>query len=106
MPKKKSFLSFIFTTVLLLAMVTPMVSAATEEQAPQEQAAAAAAASTGLQSYVDAMQPGWNLGNSLDATGADETSWGNPAVTQALIKKIAAQGYKSIRIPVTWDVHT
>lgn len=106
MPKKKSFLSFIFTTVLLLAMVTPMVSAATEEQAPQEQAAVAAAASTGLQSYVDAMQPGWNLGNSLDATGADETSWGNPAVTQALIKKIAAQGHKSIRIPVTWDVHT
>nr|BFF25937.1 hypothetical protein GCM10025732_39020 [Glycomyces mayteni] len=28
---------------------------------------------------VAAMQPGWNLGNSLDAVGADETAWGNPA---------------------------
>ncbi|MHA6534698.1 cellulase family glycosylhydrolase [Paenibacillus sp. BAC0078] len=102
MPKQKSFLSLAFIAVLLLALVTPTVSAASSEEAPQAQAAAA----TGLQSYVDAMQPGWNLGNTLDATGADETSWGNPAVTQELIKKIAAQGYKSIRIPVTWDVHT
>ncbi|MNO25285.1 Endoglucanase D precursor [compost metagenome] len=102
MSKKKSFLSLAFITVLLLALVTPAVSAASSEQEPQAKKAAA----TGLQSYVDAMQPGWNLGNTLDATGADETSWGNPAVTQELIKKIAAQGYKSIRIPVTWDVHT
>lgn len=100
MAKKKSFLSLAFIAVLLLAMVTPAVSADSPEQAPDTNAAAA-----NLQSYVDAMQPGWNLGNTLDATGADETSWGNPAVTQELIKKIAAQGYKSIRIPVTWDVH-
>nr|WP_228745024.1 cellulase family glycosylhydrolase [Paenibacillus sp. S150] len=92
-----------FIAVLVLALAAPAVSAASSEPAPRAQAAAAA---TGLQSYVDAMQPGWNLGNTLDATGADETSWGNPAVTQELIKKIAAQGYKSIRIPVTWDVHT
>lgn len=58
-----------------------------------------------MQSYVEAMQPGWNLGNSLDAVGADETAWGNPRITQALIQQIAAQGYKSIRIPVTWDKH-
>lgn len=102
MPKQKSFLSLAFIAVLLLALITPAASAASSEEAPQLQAAAA----TGLQSYVNAMQPGWNLGNSLDATGADETSWGNPVVTQELIKKIAAQGYKSIRIPVTWDVHT
>lgn len=100
MAKKKSFLSLVFIAVLLLAMVTPAVSADSSEQAPHTNAAAA-----NLQSYVDAMLPGWNLGNTLDATGADETSWGNPAVTQELIKKIAAQGYKSIRIPVTWDVH-
>ncbi|MBJ8192900.1 cellulase family glycosylhydrolase, partial [Bacillus cereus] len=33
------------------------------------------------------------------------TAWGNPCITQALIQQIAAQGYKSIRIPVTWDKH-
>jgi len=102
MPKKKSFLSLSLMLVLLFALAVPAGSAAAASgQAPLAQAAAA----TTLQSYVDAMQPGWNLGNSLDATGADETSWGNPVVTRDLIKKIAAQGYKSIRIPVTWDVH-
>ncbi|UUZ93513.1 cellulase family glycosylhydrolase [Paenibacillus sp. P25] len=59
-----------------------------------------------MQNYVSAMQPGWNLGNSLDARGPDETSWGNPVVTQELIQQIAAQGFKSIRIPVTWYPHT
>jgi endoglucanase len=54
---------------------------------------------------VAAMQPGWNLGNSLDATGSDETSWGNPRITQALINNVKAQGFKSIRIPVTWGQH-
>ncbi|MCG7216846.1 cellulase family glycosylhydrolase [Paenibacillus mucilaginosus] len=61
---------------------------------------------TPMQSYVNAMQPGYNLGNSLDARGPDETSWGNPVVTQAFIEQIAAQGFKSIRIPVTWYQHT
>jgi aryl-phospho-beta-D-glucosidase BglC (GH1 family) len=51
------------------------------------------------------MQPGWNLGNSLDATGADETSWGNPRITEALLDGVRAQGFKSIRIPVTWGQH-
>lgn len=54
---------------------------------------------------VAAMQPGWNLGNSLDSVGSDETAWGNPRITQSLIQNVAAQGYNSIRIPVTWDNH-
>jgi aryl-phospho-beta-D-glucosidase BglC (GH1 family) len=55
--------------------------------------------------HTAAMQPGWNLGNTLDATGPDETSWGNPRVTEALLDNVKAQGFKSIRIPVTWNVH-
>ncbi|MFC3897921.1 cellulase family glycosylhydrolase [Lentzea rhizosphaerae] len=54
---------------------------------------------------VAAMQPGWNLGNTLDSTGSDETSWGNPRVTEALLDNVKAQGFKSIRIPVTWGQH-
>jgi endoglucanase len=54
---------------------------------------------------VAAMQPGWNLGNTLDATGADETSWGNPRVTRELLAGIRGQGFNSIRIPVTWGQH-
>jgi endoglucanase len=52
-------------------------------------------------SVVAAMQPGWNLGNSLDAVGG-ETGWGNPVITQSLINNIKAQGFKSIRLPVNW----
>jgi endoglucanase len=48
------------------------------------------------------MQPGWNLGNTFDATGQGETSWGNPRVTTQLLDAVKAQGFKSIRIPGTW----
>jgi endoglucanase len=61
-------------------------------------------AATPMQQYVDAMQPGINLGNTLDAV-PNETSWGNPPVTQALMQQFAAAGYKSIRIPITWTYH-
>ncbi|GGM66065.1 hypothetical protein GCM10011608_59210 [Micromonospora sonchi] len=55
--------------------------------------------------YVAAMQPGWNLGNTFDAVGADETAWGNPRVTQAQLDAIRAQGFNSIRLPITWSNH-
>ncbi|WP_327692728.1 cellulase family glycosylhydrolase [Streptomyces sp. NBC_00459] len=53
---------------------------------------------------VAAMQPSWNLGNTLDAI-PDETSWGNPLTTKALFDKIKAEGFRSVRIPVTWSGH-
>jgi endoglucanase len=54
------------------------------------------------QSYAEAMEPGWNLGNSFDSVGSTgETSWGNPVVTHQLIDKIKSQGFKSIRMPLT-----
>jgi endoglucanase len=59
---------------------------------------------TEASSYVDAMEPGWNLGNSFDSIGS-ETSWGNPIVTKELIVSIKEQGFNSIRIPITWDGH-
>jgi endoglucanase len=82
--------------------------AATKAQAvlaAQPVAAPLRAAATPAQDVVAAMQPGWNLGNSFDAIGADETAWGNPAVTQALLSNIKAQGFKSVRIPVSWGQH-
>lgn len=52
---------------------------------------------------------GWNLGNTLDAWGgsglADETHWGNPKTTKEMIDAIAAKGFNSIRIPITWADH-
>jgi len=68
-------------------------------------ARAAPNAPAAAQRAVAAMQPGWNLGNTFDATGSDETSWGNPRVTPELLAAIRAQGFRSIRIPVTWSQH-
>ncbi len=56
-----------------------------------------------------AMKTGWNMGNTLDATGtsgmASETSWGQPLTTKAMIDGLAASGIKTIRIPVSWNNH-
>ena len=52
---------------------------------------------------------GWNLGNSLDATGENdltsETSWGNPATTKEMITKVKEAGFNIVRIPVSWGNH-
>ncbi len=51
---------------------------------------------------------GWNLGNSLDATGSgmsSETSWGNPKTTKELILKVKEAGFDAVRIPTTWYNH-
>jgi len=45
---------------------------------------------------------GWNLGNTLEATGGP-TKWGNPLPTLALVKAVKAAGFKTIRIPCNWD---
>lgn len=49
------------------------------------------------------MGVGWNIGNTLDAVGADETAWGNPKVTQQLIDSVKAAGFNCIRIPIAWS---
>src|SRR5919107_1493668 len=54
------------------------------------------------------MGAGWNLGNSLEANSngiPSETAWNNPTVTQALIDRVRASGFKTIRIPVSYLGH-
>jgi aryl-phospho-beta-D-glucosidase BglC (GH1 family) len=50
-------------------------------------------------------QLGWNIGNTLEATGG-ETNWGNPMVTQALIDGIKQRGFTAVRIPCNWDQYS
>lgn len=52
-----------------------------------------------------AMGMGWNLGNQLEASSnkvPNETTWGNPTITEDLIKAVKAQGFNTIRIPVSY----
>ncbi|MGM0879951.1 MAG: cellulase family glycosylhydrolase [Bacillota bacterium] len=97
MRTKRSYLSVFVVVALLVTLFSSVSSAAAS---PEE---------TKMQSYVSAMQPGWNLGNTFDSfntnapNNGDETSWGNPIVTKEFIKEIKKQGFKSIRIPITWS---
>ncbi len=61
---------------------------------------------------VAMMDKGFNMGNTLDATGgsradllSQEKSWGNPAVTKELMAGVKAAGFNTIRIPTTWYKH-
>lgn len=55
------------------------------------------------------MRTGWNLGNTLDATGGDglssETSWSQPLTTKKMIDELTYSGMRTIRIPVSWHNH-
>ncbi len=58
---------------------------------------------------VAEMKIGWNLGNTLDATGAEglaaETSWGNAKTREDMFALLKNTGFNVVRIPVTWDSH-
>ncbi|MFG2127113.1 cellulase family glycosylhydrolase [Streptomyces sp. NPDC048751] len=84
--------------LLLAIALFPLMPATAQAADPPPPSSPAA------RSAVAAMQPGWNLGNTYDAI-PDETSWGNPPVTRELLRKVKSQGFKSIRLPVTWGTH-
>lgn len=64
--------------------------------------------------FASQLDPGFNLGNSLDAHGLNdrlaapekyETYWGNPDTTKEMIDSIKQAGFKTLRVPVTWYEH-
>ena len=69
----------------------------------------------GAKEFVDKMKIGWNLGNNLesyygvpdgDSRMFLETYWKNPKVTKELFEYVKSVGFDTVRIPVTWDVHS
>lgn len=63
--------------------------------------------------FVRQMGTGWNLGNSLESVCQDQTCeglelecyWQNPKTTKGMLQEVYDAGFRSIRIPVTWDAH-
>ncbi len=59
--------------------------------------------------FTAKIKVGWNLGNTLDATGgasvSSETSWGNPKTTEELILAVKEAGFNAVRVPTTWGPH-
>lgn len=59
---------------------------------------------------IKELKIGWNLGNTLDATGGGallttEMSWGNPVTKEEMIIKVKEAGFNIVRIPVSWGNH-
>jgi len=44
---------------------------------------------------------GWNAGNTLEATGG-ETNWGNPMITDELMRLVKRSGFQAVRLPTSW----
>ncbi|MCL2456390.1 MAG: glycoside hydrolase family 5 protein, partial [Defluviitaleaceae bacterium] len=110
---KKIFI-FVFSVAMMLG--GNFVQAETHREIPPELSA---------QEVVARMGPGWNLGNTFDATARGEnhgagsrldshvfliedieTLWlGGRAnvTTQTLIKKVKSAGFETLRVPVTWN---
>lgn len=58
---------------------------------------------------VKEMKIGWNLGNTLDATGGSgiesETSWQNEVTSKKMVDTVKQAGFNVLRVPTTWDIH-
>lgn len=64
---------------------------------------------TSAKDLVAQMKVGWNLGNTMDATGGSgidaETSWGNITTTKMMIDAVKDAGFNVFRLPVSWGTH-
>lgn len=84
-------------------------SAAAEDTASEETAAVEETVSDWTEldqaQITEEMGLGWNLGNQLEAVNGgtpEETAWGNPVITEDLIKTVKEQGFSTVRIPVSY----
>ena len=66
---------------------------------------AAAIADLNAWDAAQRMGIGVNIGNTLDNTSKWETGWGNPPITKAYVERLAALGFKVVRLPVAWDTY-
>ncbi|HUQ11419.1 MAG TPA: glycoside hydrolase family 5 protein [Steroidobacteraceae bacterium] len=52
------------------------------------------------------MGVGANIGNTLENTTHWETGWGNPVITKEFVENLAKLGFRTVRLPVAWDLYT
>lgn len=109
--RKKLLCGFFLTAALLAGCAGGKSVSSTATPIPTPDPFDVVIADT-AQDFVNQMGVGWNLGNSLDSynTGREdhlkaEVAWGNPIVVQNLIKYIKAEGFDTIRIPVSYVDH-
>jgi endoglucanase len=88
-----------------VALLAAALTAAGAVSGATNQASAGTLTQLNASQIIADMGAGWNLGNQLEANSngyPGETVWGQPTITQALIDKVKAAGFKTIRIPVSY----
>lgn len=96
------------------AKLTVAVTAAEKKTAGKKQSSKDFDKKITAKQLVKDMRVGYNFGNNLDAYNGNEfsdkgvgteTSWGNPKITQKMVNAVKAEGFNTIRFPVTWHDH-
>ncbi|WP_017687729.1 cellulase family glycosylhydrolase [Paenibacillus sp. PAMC 26794] len=94
-------------TRIIKLLTVFLIALSISYQVDEGNSQATAAPQTPSQAYAQKMGKGWNVFNTYDSfrtddlSLSDETSWGQPKVTQELILSAKAKGFDSIRIPMT-----
>lgn len=90
---------------VLMAVAVAVTSVGVPESSVEHASAAGDFVDLDQAQMTEEMGAGWNLGNQLEAANngqVAETNWGNPVITENLIKAVKAAGFRSIRIPVSY----
>ena len=91
--------------VVMAAAMSLSTLGATGVMDTTETASAASFTDLSQSDMVAAMGAGWNLGNQLESALGGipcETYWGNPTITEDLIKAVKNAGFDTIRVPVSY----
>ena len=120
MKLKHFFLFVILSLVLSLSVINCGGSAKTDYSPVEQKDPVELDDTLTAMKLAKAMECGWNLGNTLDARTSwtaeskvfpynegltSETVWGEVSTTKEIIETGINNGYKTIRIPVTWCNH-
>lgn len=96
------------------AKLTVTVTAAEKKPAEKTKSSNGFDTKITAKQLVKDMRVGYNFGNNLDAYNGNEfsdkgvgteTSWGNPKITKKMVNAVKAEGFNTIRFPVTWHDH-
>ena len=89
------------SAIAALLLVTAALAAGCAATPEVARPLASAPAPSSIAELTTQMTPGINLGNTMEAL-PNETAWGNPVPSQALMDGYRAAGFRSIRIPLAW----
>jgi len=112
----KKTIAFLLCFVMIFTALLPMQNASAYDSSliPNIQLQQMNIPNNDGMNFVKGLRLGWNLGNTFDAFNGDnitnemdyEWAWSGIKTTKQMIDAIKQKGFNTIRIPVSWSVHT